>query len=64
MLTALRTCEGIALDTLPAPLRSYLLQNARRYIDTNLLKMADEHLVLTRQGLFVSDMIMADLMKV
>lgn len=64
VLTALRTCEGIALDTLPAPLRSYLLQNARRYIDTNLLKMADEHLVLTRQGLFVSDMIMADLMKV
>lgn len=64
VLTALRTCEGIPLTTLPDHLRQYLLSSARRYLETRLLKMADERLALTRQGLFVSDMIMADLMKV
>lgn len=64
VLTALRTCEGITLTTLPDHLRSYLLDAARTYISTGLLRLSGEHLMLTRQGLFVSDMVMADLMKV
>ena len=61
---ALRTCEGLALDELSEQYRNYLLQAAARYIDDGLLQLEDGHLHLTRRGLFVSDMVMADLMKV
>ena len=62
LTVALRTCEGISLDELSASHRDYLLRSARRYMDDGLLIYADDHLRLSRKGLFVSDMVLADLM--
>ena len=63
---ALRTCEGINLKNLSARHRLYCLENAQHFIDDGLLKLThDNHqLSLTRRGLFISDMIMSDLMLV
>lgn len=62
VLTALRTCEGISLSALSPRHRSYCLDSARKYIANGMLLMEREHLRLSRNALFVSDMIMADLM--
>lgn len=62
--TALRTREGIRLEDLPAKYRSYLLDNARPHLDRHLLIQENGCLHLTREGLFISDSIMADLMYV
>ena len=62
---ALRTCEGLDLNSLSALHRDYCMKNARRFLDNGLLRLTtDNHLALTRQGLFVSDMIMSELMYV
>ena len=61
---ALRTCEGLDLSKLTPKQRSYCLANAQRHIDTHLLKLRDKHLSLTKEGLFISDMIMSDLILV
>lgn len=69
---ALRTKEGINLSQLTKEYHDYLIKNARRYIDDGLLELKDvgdsssqaPHLRLTRRGLFVSDMVMSDLMMV
>ena len=58
---ALRTCEGLDLSKLTSEQRTYCLANAKRHIDANLLKLQDNHLSLTKEGLFISDMIMSDL---
>ena len=60
----LRTCEGINLDTLPKKYRDYCMKNARRYLDDGLLELTTQHLHLTRRGLFVSDMVMSDLIMI
>ena len=60
----LRTCEGINLDALPKKHRDYCMKNARRYLDDGLLELTTQHLRLTRRGLFVSDMVMSDLMMI
>ena len=59
---ALRTKEGLDLTTLQVDQRDYCMANAKRHIDAKLLKTENNHLVLTKEGLFVSDMIMSDLM--
>ena len=61
---ALRTREGLDLNNLSERYRNYCLKNARRYIDDGLLRLSSDHLSLTRRGLFVSDMIMAELMMI
>ena len=66
----LRTCEGIDLNTLPKKYRDYCMKNARRYLDDGLLELSvvgnltSPSLHLTRRGLFVSDMVMSDLMMI
>ena len=66
--TALRTREGIAVDSVPSPFRQHLLKSARRALQAGLLTLADTPagtaLRLTRQGLFVSDSVMTDLIYV
>lgn len=67
MMLALRTTEGVSLRALAARFgdgyRDYCLRCARTYLDGGLLHVtADGRLRLTRRGLFVSDMVMADLM--
>ena len=59
---ALRTKEGLDLTTLPDNQRRHCIANAKRHIDSNLLRLADNPLALTKEGLFVSDMVMSDLM--
>ena len=62
--TALRTSDGLDLDTLSDRHRTHCLREARRFLDDGLLRLAGSHLVLTRRGLFVSDMVMSQLMLV
>ena len=59
---ALRTKEGLDLSTLTDTQREYCLANAKLHIDAKLLINSNNHLALTKEGLFVSDMIMSDLM--
>ena len=59
--TALRTREGIILSSLNEKYRHYLLDNAKSAIERGLLTIDDDRIHLTRQGLFVSDDVMSDL---
>lgn len=63
---ALRTKAGIDLSGLSLRFGSErlacLLRQARKYIDGGYLQICDNHLALTRKGIFVSDSVMADLM--
>lgn len=62
VMTALRTCEGISLPSLHEPFKSYLLKAAQPYLRDGELNINAGHLALTRDGIFISDMIMSDLM--
>ena len=62
VMTALRTREGLDLSVLTGEQRGYCLRMAKRFVDGGLLAMEDRRLRLTRDGLFVSDMIMRELM--
>ena len=59
--TALRTKEGIFLPSLEPHYHKYLMENAKTAINNGLLQIDDNHIHLTRQGLFVSDDVMSDL---
>lgn len=62
VMTALRTCEGIDVAALKPCYQRYILSAARPYIDGGDIEFSARRLRLTRNGIFVSDMIMADLM--
>ena len=62
VMTALRTCEGVNLQTLSPNYHKFLLNNAASYIEQELLAIENEHLKLTPQGIFISNTIMSDLM--
>lgn len=68
VMTRLRTRQGIDMEEVARlfgnALHRYLLQNAAPHLQANLLREADGHLRLTRQGIFVSDGIISDLMYV
>ncbi len=64
VMTALRTCEGLNMAQLSDGQAAYCLQQAQRFIADNRLQLTGNRLRLTRQGLFVSNMIMSELMKV
>ena len=65
LTVALRTREGIDLSTLSDYHRDYAIKNARRFLNNGLLRITPtHHLTLTRRGLFVSDMIISELMLV
>lgn len=71
--TALRTKDGIDLnivedylgkDYLGKDYRSYLSQCAEKEINKGRLSINDTHMSLTRQGLYVSNDVMAELIEV
>ena len=62
--TALRTSDGLDLTTLSDRHRRFCLHEAQPYLTDGLLRLQDNRLVLTRKGLFVSDMVMSGLMLV
>ena len=59
--TALRTSDGLDLATLTDRHRQYCIQEAQPFIKDELLSLTDNRLVLTRRGIFVSDMVMSAL---
>lgn len=62
--TALRTRDGIDLTTLPEHYRSYLLDNAQKSLNNGLLTLTDNRIHLTRQGLYISDSVMEELIMI
>ncbi len=62
--TALRTREGLDLALLNDVYRKYAIDNAKTSIAAGLLRKEGERLVITRKGLFVSDTVMSDLIKI
>ncbi len=66
VITSMRTREGLSLtllqDTFGRELYHYCLQNALPYLQRQLLVIDNQHLKLTRKGIFVSDGIMSDLL--
>ena len=64
VMLSLRTCEGIDLTRLSATDCAYLLSQSQKHLDEGLLMRSGNQLRLSREGLFVSDMVMSDLMRV
>lgn len=66
ILTGLRTMWGINLSEVNSrfgqKMHDYCLQNAQKFIPEKLLVLENNHLKLTRKGIFISDGIMSDLM--
>jgi oxygen-independent coproporphyrinogen-3 oxidase len=66
IITRLRTVQGIDLRELAALFgnekRACCIQQAQKYIDGQLLEVADHHLRLTRKAFFISDGIATDLL--
>lgn len=62
--TALRTSDGIDLSTLQSQYREFVLEQSDKFIKGGLLELHDGHIRLTRRGLYISDMIMRDLIKI
>ena len=62
VMLGLRTCEGVNLTTLSDHHRSYCLREAEPFLKDGLLRRNQDSLILTRRGLFVSDMVMSSLM--
>jgi len=66
VMTSLRTTNGLSMNRLVndfgAPFHDYLMANAQPHLSAGRLALYDGRLRLTREGLFVSDDIMADLM--
>ena len=62
--TELRTSEGIDLSRLADKYVQYIVKQATRHVADKTVYINDGHLKLTREGLYISDMIMSDLMKV
>lgn len=64
VMTALRTCEGLNIANLSTEQAGLCLQQAQQFIHSGLLTYNGQCLKLTREGLFVSNMIMSELMLV
>jgi len=62
--TALRTSDGLDITTLKEKFQRYCLKEAERFLSDGLLRKEGNRLVLTRKGLFVSDMVMSGLIYV
>lgn len=66
ILTGMRTKWGVNLSELESlfgtKMKAFCLKNARKYLDQGFLTEKDNILKLTRQGIFISDGIMSDLM--
>lgn len=68
IMTRLRTCEGISLASLKHRFgqvyHDYCLRLAAPYLHHGLLEQKEDTLKLTQEGIFVSDDIISDLMRV
>ena len=62
--TALRTQSGIDLSALSSPYKEHIAKASAPLISQGLLAITDNHLHLTRNGIYVSDFVMSELMYV
>lgn len=66
VFTALRTCDGLRLQDIEQLFgkakKDYCLRMAQKHITLGTLVFKDDTLILSRQGLFISNDIMSDLM--
>ena len=62
--TALRTSDGLDMNLLDSAHRDYMLECARKYLQSGQLEIVNGHLRIEENSIFVSDMIMSDLMKI
>lgn len=62
IVTALRTREGIFLPTLSPQQQIYLKRQAAPFLHSGKMRLYGDRLSLTREGIYVSDSIMTDLM--
>ena len=65
VMTGLRTMWGVSLEKIEVEFggnyKSYLIQQAKKYIKDRLLFLENNHLKTTKKGLFLSDGIASDL---
>ncbi|MGM9779450.1 MAG: radical SAM family heme chaperone HemW, partial [Prevotella sp.] len=68
VMLSLRTCEGLnlseVLSRFGSTLHAYLLRQSLQYEKSGLLIREHDRLRLSRQGLYVSDLVITDLLKV
>lgn len=66
VMTSLRTCRGISIQQLQelfgSVLYRYCIKMATPYLENRHLESSNGHIRLTRQGIFISDGIISDLM--
>ena len=62
--TAMRTREGIPLEILTTEQREYLLKTAKPMEERGLITITPTHVHLTHRGIFVSNSVMSEMMKV
>ncbi len=61
IMTSLRTMEGISLEKIKEPERNHLLEKSKKYLESGLMKMENDHLLLTKEGKLLADGIAAGL---
>lgn len=61
IMTSLRTMEGLNLQSVDDIQRKVLQKGAAKYINSGLLLLREEHLILTKEGKLLADGIAADL---
>ena len=68
IITGLRTMWGISTEELKKKfgdrLSKYCLEQARSYLENGKLELHNDRLKLTREGIFISDGIMSDLLEI
>lgn len=62
LLTSLRTSDGLDLSLLKENQKRDLLNMAKTFIENSTLRIVNNHLCLTRKGVFISDGIISNLM--
>jgi len=66
VITSLRTMWGLSLNRLEeefgTEFKQYCLENAQTYLDSGKLEIRDNTLFLSKEGIFISDGIMSDLL--
>ena len=61
IMTSLRTMEGLVLEKTENEFREKIISNSKKYIESGLMKMYNDHLILTREGKLLADGIAAEL---
>lgn len=62
--TALRTCEGINIERLSSHYKMHIMSCAASFIAKRQLALDGNYLRFTREGIYISDSIMSDLMDI